>query len=80
VVDTASSEPCFQAERWIIAGNGKSAVIRLPRRLDDVRTLERHDVRIDGCLYRCSGVRTPNHAPPFNAGEYVELLVDIPEE
>jgi hypothetical protein len=75
-----SSEPNYQAERWIIAANGKSAIVRLPHRLDDVRTLVHHDVRIDGCLYKCLRVDTPAHAPPFKVGERIELMVDVPEE
>ncbi len=78
----SSSAPnlSFQAERWIIAQNGKSAIVRLPTRLEDISALAQHEVLIDGCLYRCSRVDTAAHAPPFRTGEYVVLSVEAPDE
>jgi len=69
----------FQAERWIIAHHGKSAIVRLPTRLDDISALARREILIDGCLYRCSRVDTAAHEPPFRTGEYVALFVETPE-
>jgi hypothetical protein len=70
----------FRAERWIVAQHGKSAIVRLPKRLDDVSALAQHEVLIDGCLYKCSRVDTAMHAPPFRTGEYIALLVEPPED
>jgi hypothetical protein len=70
----------FQAERWIIAHHGKSAIVRLTERIDEVAALTQREVLIDGCLYRCSRVDAADHAPPFRTGEYVALLVEAPDE
>jgi hypothetical protein len=70
----------FQAERWIIAHHGKSAIVRLTEQIDEVAALAQREVLIDGCLYRCSRVDAADHAPPFRTGEYVALLVENPEE
>jgi hypothetical protein len=70
----------FQSERWIIAQHGKSAIVRLPARLDDIGALARREVLIDGFLYKCSRVDTAAHAPPYRTGEYVALLVEAPED
>lgn len=70
----------FQAERWIVAHHGKSAIVRLARHTQDISSLEQREVLIDGCLYRCTRVETAAHAPPFRTGEYVALLVETPEE
>lgn len=69
----------FQAEQWIIAQHGKSAIVRLTERLDDVAALTQDEVMIDGCLYRCSRVCSADHAPPFRTGEYITLLVETPD-
>lgn len=71
-----ASHPRFEAERWIIAPNGKSAVVRLLRHLLDPGALENGEVLVDGCLYRCVRADVPAHAPPYRSGEYITLLVE----
>ena len=71
--------PCFEAERWIVALNGKSAIVRLTQRVDDVAVFAHREVLIDGCAYTCLRVDTASHSPPFRAGEYVALLVEALE-
>lgn len=78
--ESAESSPSFEARRWIIAPNGKSAVVRLTEAIEDTSVLEHHDVLIDGCLYTCSRIDTAPHSPPFRPGEFVTLLVETPEE
>jgi hypothetical protein len=69
----------FQAERWILAHNGKTAIVRLSEPLDDIGALAQHEILIDGCPFRCARMSGPSHAPPFRIGEYLMLLVDTPE-
>jgi hypothetical protein len=80
VTQRCAPNPSFLAERWIVAQNGKSAIVRLPTRVDDISALAQQEVLIDGCRYRCSRVDTAAHAPPFRTGEYVTLLVETPED
>jgi hypothetical protein len=77
---TIASHPRFEAERWILAPNGKSAIVRLARYLFDLSTLENGDVLVDGCLYRCVRADVPAHAPPYRTGEYITLLVEAPAD
>jgi hypothetical protein len=70
----------FEAERWILAPNGKSAIVRLMRLLIDPRALENDEVLVDGCLYRCVRAVVPAHAPPYRTGEYITLLVEAPTD
>jgi hypothetical protein len=70
----------FEAERWIVAPNGKSAIVRLARHLFDPGALANGDVLVDGCLYRCVRADVPAHAPPYRRGEYIMLLVESPDE
>lgn len=70
------SQPRFEAERWILAPNGKSAIVRLVRHLFDPGALANGDVFVDGCLYRCVRADVPAHAPPYRTGEYITLLVE----
>ena len=83
-MSTSSSADCaplsFRAERWFVAAQIKSVVVRLPRPLENVSLLSHQEVLIDGLLYRCSGVRTASHPPPFRTGEFVALLVETPED
>ena len=75
-----TSQPRFEAERWILAPNGRSAIVRLVRYLFDPSALENGDVIVDGCLYRCVRADVPAHAPPYRSGEYITLLVETPAE
>lgn len=77
---TTASHPRFEAERWILAPNGKTAIVRLVRHLADPRALENGEVLVDGCLYRCVRAAVPAHAPPYRTGEYITLIVEAPAE
>ena len=61
---TPAASPRFEAERWIIAPNGKSAVVRLAEEITDTAVFEHREVVIDGCLYTCSRIDTAPHSPP----------------
>ena len=74
----SADKPRFEAERWILAPHGKSAVVRLAQALSDAAILVNHEVLVDGCTYICARVDTP-HSPPFRTGDYVTLLVETPE-
>lgn len=73
-------QPRFEAERWIVAQNGKSAIVRLAWHLRDVSTLENGEVLVDGCLYLCVRADVPSHPPPYRRGEYITLLLEPPAE
>ena len=72
-------QPSFEAERWIIAPHGKSAIVRLAQAISDAAIFANREVVVDGCTYFCSRMDTAAHAPPFRAGEYITLLVEAPE-
>jgi len=74
--DVPARNPSFEAERWIVAPNGKSAIVRLTQRVDDVARFAHREVLIDGCLYTCLRVDAASHSPPFRTGEYIALLVE----
>lgn len=76
--DISAGKPRFEAERWILAPHGKSAVIRLAQALSDANVLLNHELLVDGCTYICSRIDTP-HSAPFRTGEYITLLVETPE-
>jgi hypothetical protein len=77
--DPAARSPCFEAERWIVAANGKSAVVRLAQRVDDVAVFVNREVQIDGCPFTCLRVDAASHSPPYRTGEYIALLVEALE-
>jgi hypothetical protein len=70
----------FQAERWFVGDHIKSAIVRLPKRFDDLSALSESEVIIDGVTYRCQRVRTAWHPPPYRCGECVALLVELPDD
>lgn len=74
----SARKPRFEAERWILAPHGKSAVVRLAQALRDASVLVNHEVLVDGCAYICSRIDAP-HSAPFRTGEYITLLVETPE-
>jgi hypothetical protein len=70
--DTSARTPEFQAERWILEEDARSAIVRLSpgARLASLIGLA---IRIDGCSYRCiAAERCP---PPSTAGR-VRLFVE----
>lgn len=77
--DRSPHSPCFEAERWIVARNGKSAVVRLTQRVDDIAVFAHREVLIDGCRFTCLRVDAASHSPPFRTGEYIALLVEALE-
>ena len=74
--DVPTRSPSFEAERWIVAPNGKSAIVRLTQRVDDIAMFAHREVLIDGCHYTCLRVDAASHSPPFRTGEYIALIVE----
>lgn len=69
--------PTFVARNWYeITGRGTLAGVELDREDDgSFSHLSGQTVRIDGKLYRCTGVERYLHTPPFRKGEAVSLMV-----